>query len=84
MQKEFILANRLMEVRFGEFFDTAVFQWWKTNLKIEICSCSGCLNLGMLWMKAVEVAKSVDDIMTSRSIEWHIFFDFEMRRIRLC
>ena len=29
----------------------------------------------MLWMEA---AKSVDDLMTSRSIEGHVFLDFEM------
>ena len=32
----------------------------------------------MLWTKEVEVAKSVDDLMTSQSIEGRGFPDFEM------
>ena len=32
----------------------------------------------MLWIKEVEVPKSVNDLMTSRSIEGHAFPDFEM------
>ena len=32
----------------------------------------------MLWIEEVEVAKSVDDLMTSQSIEGHEFLDFEM------
>ena len=47
-------------------------------LKTEVCSCSGCLTVAMLWIKEVEVAKSVDDVMTSQSIEVHAFLDFEM------
>ena len=32
----------------------------------------------MLWNKEVEVAKSVDDLVTSQSIDGHEFLDFEM------
>ena len=32
----------------------------------------------MLWIEEVEVAKSVDDLMTSQSIEGHEFLEFEM------
>ena len=32
----------------------------------------------MLWIKEVEVAKSVDDFLTSQSIEGRYDFDFEM------
>ena len=32
----------------------------------------------MLWIKEVEVAKSVDDLMRSQSNEGHVFPDFEM------
>ena len=45
-----------------------VFQCRKTKFKTEVCSCSGCLTVAMLWVKEVDVAKSVDDLMTSQSI----------------
>ena len=32
----------------------------------------------MMWIKEVEVAKSVDVLMTSQSVEGHVFPDFEM------
>ena len=32
----------------------------------------------MLWIKEVEVAKPVDDLMTSQSIEGYVLLDFEM------
>ena len=32
----------------------------------------------MLWIKEVEVAKSVDDLITSQSIERRDFLEFEM------
>ena len=33
----------------------------------------------MLWIKDVDVANSVGDLMTSQSIGWYVFPDFEMR-----
>ena len=57
-------------------FDTS--QCWKKNFKTEVCSCSCCLTDAMLWIKEVEVAKSVDDLLTSQSIEGHVFHYFEM------
>ena len=32
----------------------------------------------MLWIKDVDVANSVGDLMTSQSIGWYVFQDFEM------
>ena len=54
------------------------FQCWKVNFKTEVCSNSRCPTIAMLWIKEVEVAKSVDDLMTSHSIERRDFPDFEM------
>ena len=51
---------------------------WKTNFKTEVCSCSGCPAIAMVWIKEVQIAKSVDDLVTSQSIERHVFPDFEM------
>ena len=51
------------------FPDSTDVQCSKVNFKTEICSNSRCPTIAMLWIKEVEVAKSVDDLMTSQSIE---------------
>ena len=73
-----IPRNQISELHFDEFPDTSGFQCWQTNCKTEVRSCSGCSAVAMLWITEVEVAKSVDDLMTSQSIEGHVFLDFEM------
>ena len=44
------------------------FQSWKVNFKTEECSKPADLHLTMHWIKAVEIAKSIDELLTSRSI----------------
>ena len=86
MQNEFILKILWLSCRGFRFrncisensLTLRAFQCWKTNFKTEICSCSGCLILEMLWIKETEVAKSVDDLMTSQSIGGHIIPNVEM------
>ena len=70
--------NQILDLLVDKFLDTSDFQCWQINFKTEVCSCSGCPTISMLWIKEVEVAKSVDDLMTSQSIEGHEFLDFEM------
>ena len=53
-------------------------QCWKVHFKTKVCSNSGSSTLAMLWIKEVEIAKSVDDLLTSRSIEVGDFTDLEM------
>ena len=43
-------------------------QCWKVNFKTEVCSKSPDPNLTMQWIKEVEIARSIDDLKTSRSI----------------
>ena len=57
---------------------TSGFQCWKSKFKTEVCCCSGCPTVAMLWIKEVEVAKLVDDLVTSQLIEGRYFLDFEM------
>ena len=52
--------NQILEQHFDRFPDSTDFQCWKTNFKTEVCSCSGCPTVTMLWIKEVEVAKTVD------------------------
>ena len=68
--------NQISDLHFDKFLDTSDFQCWKTNFKTEVCSCSGCPTIAMLWIKEVEVAKSVDDIWRRRKIEVREFPDF--------
>ena len=44
----------------------------------EVCTNSTCPTITMVWIKEVEMAKSVDDLKTSQSIERHEFSVFEM------
>ena len=55
------------------------FQSWKVNIKTEVCSKTADLHLTMHWIKEIECAKSIDELMTSRSIvERTDFPDFDM------
>ena len=44
------------------------FQSWKVNFRTEVCSKSADPHLTMYWIKEVEIAKSIGDLMISQSI----------------
>ena len=44
------------------------FQSWKVNFKTEVCSKTANPQMTMHWINYVEVAKSIDEFVTSRSI----------------
>ena len=46
---------------------------WKTHFQTEVCSGSSHQPEAMPWMKEVEMATPVDDLMTSRSITRRIY-----------
>ena len=48
--------------------DSMEFQSWKVNCKTEICSKSVDPHLTMHWINEVEIATSIDERLTSRSI----------------
>ena len=52
----------------GKFPDSLEFQSWKVNFKTEVFANSVFPQTTIYWIKEVEVAKSMDDLMTSRSI----------------
>ena len=70
--------NQISELHFVEFPDSSDFQCWKVNFKTEVCSNSGYLTIAMLGIKEEEIAKSVDDLLTSQSIEGRDFPDLKM------
>ena len=55
------------------------FQSWKVNFKTEVVSKTAYRHLTMHWIKEVEMAKSIGDLMNSRSIVGRTdFADFDM------
>ena len=69
----------LTEWNLGQFPDSMEFQSWKLNCRTEVCMRTAQPQVTMLWIKEVEVAKSFDDLVTSRSITvQHDFPDFDM------
>ena len=58
----------ISELHLGTCPDCMDFQSWKVNFKTEVCTNSVLLQVTMQWIKEVEIAKSIDELMTSRSI----------------
>ena len=55
------------------------FQSWKVNFRTEVCLRTADLQITMHWIKEVEVAKPIDELMTSRSIVGRTDFpDFDI------
>ena len=69
----------ISEMHLGKFSDSMEFQSWKVNFKTEECSRTADPHLTMQWIKEVEIAKSIDEIMTSRSFVGRTDFpDYDM------
>ena len=69
----------ISELHLGQFPDSMEFQCWNVNFKTEVCSKTADHHLTMHWIKEVETAKSIDELMTSRSIAGRRdFSDFHM------
>ena len=61
-----------------KFPDALEFQSWKVNCRTEVCLRTANLQITLLWIKEVEIAQSIDELMTSRSIVVKDFLDFDM------
>ena len=61
------------------FPDSMEFQSWKVNFRTEVRLRAADPQITMLWIKEVEIAKSIDELMTSRSTVVKDFPDFDMR-----
>ena len=40
------------------------FQCWKVNFRTEVCLRTADLQITLLWIKKVEIAKSIDELVT--------------------
>ena len=58
----------ISEMHLGKFPDSLDFQSWKVNFKNEVCTRTADPKITMHWIKEVEIAKSLDELVTSRSI----------------
>ena len=54
-----------------------MFQTWTVNFRTEVCSKAKNPMLALQWIKEIEVAKSLEDLITLRSITGKDFSDYE-------
>ena len=67
------------ELRLGKFHDSMDLRSWKVNFKTEACSNSADPHVTKHWIKEVQIAKSIYELMTPRSIvERNEFPDYDM------
>ena len=72
------------KLHFGKFPHPDDVQCWRVNFKTEECVSTPFPQLTMSWIAEVEMARSIDDLITSQSIEGRIDFpDFEMLHARI-
>ena len=65
------------EMPLGKFPDHAEFQISIVNFRTEVCSKAKNLTLALQWIKEIEAAKSLDDLITPKSITGKDFLDYE-------
>ena len=74
----------ISELHLGKFPDPDDFQCWSVNFKTEECVSTQYPQLAMSWINEVEMARSIDDLVTSQSIGRRRHFpDFEMLDARI-
>ena len=67
------------ERNLGKFPDSMEFQSWKVNFRTEVCLRTADPQITMLWIKEVELAKTIDELVTLRSITGqHNLPDFDL------
>ena len=69
----------ITEWNLGKFPDTVKFQSWKVNFRPEVCLRTADPQITMVWIKEVDIAKSIEELVASRSVTGqHNFLDFDM------
>ena len=69
---------QILNLHFDKFRNPATFAGWMIRFKTEVRTCSQFPTEAMLWMKEVEMAESVDDLKSSRSVTGTHGPDFEV------
>ena len=65
------------EMHLGKFTDHTEFQSWIVNFRAEVCSKAKNPTLALQWIKEIEAAKSLDDLVTPKSITGKDFPNYE-------
>ena len=65
------------EMHLGKFTDHTEFQIWIVNFRAEVCSKAKNPTRALQWIKEIEAAKSLDDLITPKSITGQDFPDYE-------
>ena len=65
------------EMHLGKIPDHTEFQGWIVNFRTEVCSKAKKPTLALQWIKEIEAAKSLDDLITPKSLTGKDFFDYE-------
>ena len=55
-------------ILFGKIHDSMEFQIWKVNFRTEACLRRAAPQITMHWVKEIEIAQSIVELMTLRSI----------------
>ena len=72
-------GGNLSPMHLRKFPDSMEFRSWKVDFETEVCSKSADPHFTEHWIKEVEIAKSIDELVTSRSImERTDFPDYDM------
>ena len=61
-----------------KFTTPSTFACWKIRFKTDVCTCSQLPTEAMLWVKEVELVKSVDDLKSLCSVRGVRMPDFEV------
>ena len=74
---------QISDLHFDKFPTPATFACWKIRFKTEVCTFSQFRTEAMHWIKEVEMADSVDDLMYSSSIRGIQMPNFEVLDARI-
>ena len=66
-----------LEMHLGKFSDHTEFQSWIVNFRTQVCSKAKNPTRALQWIKEIEAAKSLDDLITPKSITGKDFPDYE-------
>ena len=76
--------QQISELQFDKFPHPHFFLIWKIRFKTQVTTCSDFPSDAMLWIKKVEMADSLDEWKSSRSVYGKDFPNFEMLDAILC
>ena len=74
---------QISDLHFDKFPTPATFVCWKIRFKTEVCTCSQFPTEAVQWIKEVEMVQSVDDLLSSCSVEGIPMPNFELLDARI-